>query len=72
MTWTTFGTTAARPGLRDRIAARLHAGRTGYANWRTYRRTIEELSALDNRDLADLGLSRSMIRGIAYEAAYGK
>lgn len=72
MTYTTYGTTNANPTLRDRVSARVTGLRTGYAAWRVYRRTIEELSALDNRDLADLGLSRSMIRGVAYDAAYGK
>ena len=72
MTYTTYGTTTATRTLRDRLADRLAGLRAGWAAWRVYRRTIEELSALDNRDLADLGLSRSMIRGVAYEAAYGK
>ena len=39
---------------------------------KVYRTTLTELQALDNRDLADLGISRSMIRAIAHEAAYGK
>ena len=39
---------------------------------KVYRTTLTELQALDNRDLADLGISRSMIRSIAHEAAYGK
>jgi hypothetical protein len=34
--------------------------------------TLRELQSLSNRDLADLGLSRSSLRGIALEAAYGK
>ena len=72
MTWTTFGTTATQPNLRDRIAARVAAVRGSWGRWRVYRRTLDELNALDNRDLADLGLSRSMIRGVALEAAYGK
>ena len=70
MTYTTYGTATAT--LRDRIAARVSAARASHANWRTYRRTLDELSALDDRDLADLGLSRSMIRGFACEAAYGR
>lgn len=36
----------------------------------TYRRTLRELEALSNRELADLGLSRSGIRRVALEAAY--
>lgn len=36
-----------------------------------YRQTIRELSALSNRDLADLGIHRSEIKRLATEAAYG-
>ena len=72
MTYTTYGTTTSNPGLRARISARMAAARADLGRWRVYRRTLDELSALDDRDLADLGLSRSMIRGVAIEAAYGK
>ncbi len=41
-----------------------------FARYRLYRETLNELSALSNRELADLGLSRSMIRRLAYQAAY--
>ncbi|WP_179380840.1 DUF1127 domain-containing protein [Jannaschia marina] len=72
MAYTTYGNSAAASiSLRDRIAARIETARADYAKWRVYRRTINELSALSNRDLADLGLSRSMIHGVALEAAYG-
>ncbi|MDO9526769.1 MAG: DUF1127 domain-containing protein [Gemmobacter sp.] len=37
-----------------------------------YTRTIRELSGLTTRELADLGLNRSMITRVALEAAYGK
>lgn len=36
-----------------------------------YRQTIRELNDLSARELADLGMSRSMIRNVAYEAAWG-
>lgn len=36
-----------------------------------YRQTVAELNALNDRDLADLGISRSSITSIATEAAYG-
>ncbi len=42
-----------------------------FARYKTYRRTLEELEALSDRELTDLGLSRSMTRSIAYKAAYG-
>ncbi|MEO0905533.1 MAG: DUF1127 domain-containing protein [Pseudomonadota bacterium] len=42
------------------------------AKRKTYRTTLAELQRLTDRDLADLGIARSMIKGIAFEAAYGK
>lgn len=38
--------------------------------YRTYRKALNELRGLSNRELADLGLSRSMIKRVALEAAY--
>lgn len=40
------------------------------AKRKVYRTTVNELSALSNRDLADLGIHRSMIKRLALEAAY--
>jgi uncharacterized protein YjiS (DUF1127 family) len=37
-----------------------------------YRTTLNELSNLNGRELADLGMSRGSLRAVAYEAAYGK
>jgi len=39
------------------------------AQSRAYRITFNELDRLSDRELADLGIARSNIRGIAYEAA---
>ncbi|SHJ12874.1 DUF1127 domain-containing protein [Wenxinia saemankumensis] len=39
-----------------------------WAQHRTYRATFNELSALNDRDLADLGIARSQIRSIALQA----
>jgi uncharacterized protein YjiS (DUF1127 family) len=39
-----------------------------YKNWRTYRNTIAELDRLSNRELSDLGISRSDIRAVARSA----
>ncbi|MCK0167386.1 DUF1127 domain-containing protein [Jannaschia sp. S6380] len=71
MAYTTYGNTTSAT-LRDRLAARIDAVRAELAKRSIYRRTLNELSALSNRDLADLGLSRSMIPAVAHEAAYGK
>lgn len=57
-------------GLLSRIAQMLHMTREERARRALYRRTVRELSALSNRDLADLGISRSAIRSLAHEAAY--
>ncbi|MDO6590250.1 DUF1127 domain-containing protein [Loktanella sp. D2R18] len=38
---------------------------------KVYTSTVNELQSLSNRDLADLGVSRSDIKRIALEAAYG-
>jgi uncharacterized protein YjiS (DUF1127 family) len=38
--------------------------------WRRYNRTVNELSALSNRELADLGINRSDIYRIARAAAH--
>lgn len=59
-------------GLVDRVAATAQALRTRVEAYKVYRTTQGELSLLSNRELADLGLSRSMIKRIAIEAAYGK
>ena len=44
--------------LRDRLAKR-----------RIYNQTFRELSMLSGRELADLGLHRSQLRAIAWQAA---
>lgn len=36
-----------------------------------YRRIVRELSAMSERDLADVGISRLSIRDIARESVYG-
>jgi uncharacterized protein YjiS (DUF1127 family) len=40
-----------------------------YRNWRRYRDTVSELSRLSNRELNDLGISRSDIPYVARKAA---
>ena len=39
-----------------------------YKGWRSYRRTVNELNALSNRELADLGIIRADIPFIARRA----
>lgn len=56
----------------DRIRAAMRNFGEEMVRRRIYRTTLGELSALSNRELADLGMSRSELRRIAYEAAYGQ
>lgn len=44
---------------------------TAMAKRRVYRETVAELGALSDRELMDLGIARSAIRGVATDAAYG-
>lgn len=72
MAFTTDTSATGAISLRDRIVARIDAARADFAKYRLYRKTLVELSALTDRDLADMGMHRSAIQGIAMEAAYGK
>jgi uncharacterized protein YjiS (DUF1127 family) len=40
-----------------------------FNTWKTYNRTVSELSALSNRELDDLGFGRADIKNIAREAS---
>ncbi|MCP1170667.1 DUF1127 domain-containing protein [Limimaricola litoreus] len=60
-------TQTARPAsLLSRLAAAFTGRR---AQLRAYRVTRRELSALNDRELADLGINRAMIEEIATQAA---
>ncbi|MEC3861961.1 DUF1127 domain-containing protein [Mesobacterium sp. TK19101] len=65
-------TTIYQSGLVARFAALTACWRAESARRKVYRTTLRELRSLTSRDLADLGLSRSMLSSLAYEAAYGK
>jgi uncharacterized protein YjiS (DUF1127 family) len=45
--------------------------RQSFADYREYLATYEELNALSDRQLADMGISRLNIREIARAAVYG-
>ena len=70
MAYATANTTVGL-NLVGRIAAYRAQLADASAKRKVYRLTRAELSSLSNRDLADLGIGRSQIRGIALEAAYG-
>ena len=59
-------------GVFGQIAEAIATLRTAWARSRVYVRSYNELNALTSRELADLGISRSMISRLAYEAAYGR
>ncbi|GAB1379469.1 DUF1127 domain-containing protein [Pararhodobacter aggregans] len=63
---------AQTTGVFGQIAEAFSSLRTAWARSRVYVRTYNELNALTSRELADLGISRSMISRLAYEAAYGR
>ncbi|NIZ15374.1 DUF1127 domain-containing protein [Phaeobacter sp. HF9A] len=54
------------------LAGMFQVAREKFEQHRIYRQTLSELSALSNRELADLGLHRSMLKSVALEAAYGQ
>ena len=55
---------AEQPGLFARL-------RQAVADHRAYLAIYDELNALTDRELADLGLSRLNVRDVAREAVYG-
>lgn len=57
-------------GLFHRLGTAMRLLGARYARYRVYRDTLAELQSLSERELADLGLSRSMLRRVAYHAAY--
>lgn len=59
----------AQSGLTDRLHTLFAAIQTRRAKRRVFQQTYAELAGLSNRDLADLGLARSEIRRIAWQAA---
>lgn len=65
--------TNARGNGLSAIAANVVASvKEAAARRRVFKQTFNELQSLSNRELADLGINRSMIRSIALEAANAK
>ncbi|WP_296765271.1 DUF1127 domain-containing protein [Sediminimonas sp.] len=62
---------APRSALVDRISAMLKSLAERHARYAAFRETVSELSELSDRELADIGLSRTQIRSVAMEHAYG-
>ena len=59
-----------KPSLFCAPVTLIEAGWARITRYRLYRKTLIELSELTTRELADLGLHRSMLKRVAYEAAY--
>ncbi|MFL4470734.1 DUF1127 domain-containing protein [Tateyamaria armeniaca] len=66
---------AQRSDLVERTLATLaqyfEAAAARHAARRVYKTTLNELSDLSNRELADLGMHRAELKRVAWEAAYG-
>lgn len=58
-------------GLVRRMRDELVAARNAFAKRRLYNKTLAELSAMTDRELDDLGVSRHALRDVAFKAAYG-
>ena len=59
-------------GYADRFTGFFKQLGERYARHRLYRQTLNEMSALSNRELRDLGLCRAQIKSIAWEHVYDK
>ncbi|MAN99058.1 MAG: hypothetical protein CMN16_08275 [Roseovarius sp.] len=69
---TTFYTRrSAAAVLGEDLSAAVYAAMQRIVDYRTYRRTVNELSQLSAHDLAALGPNRSEIRRVAHETVYG-
>lgn len=62
---------ATETGLGLELGAALNHMMQRVADYRIYRATLSELQGLSDRSLADLGLHRSGLRGVALHAVYG-
>lgn len=65
-------TRANTVSISDRFGSLVAGFKAAMARRRIYDQTVRELASLSDRDLADLGISRSVITQVASEAAYGK
>jgi len=70
-------TKTAQPGrafLAGAVAApsrRISELRAAWAQYREYLDTLAELQALTDRELADIGINRLMVKDVARDAIYG-
>lgn len=62
----------AQAGIADKLAAWWKDLQEVRTQRKLFHETVRELNALSGRELADLGISRSEIRHVAWHATYGK
>ena len=62
--------TTTNASIFDRVRAVIAEFKDRASRARIYRTTVMELTNLSGRELADLGIHRSEIKRIAFEAAY--
>lgn len=62
---------SAWTGIANRALAMVSRYKEGQENKRLFNKTVRELSSLSDVQLADLGLTRDIIRRTAYQAAFG-
>lgn len=68
MAFADFSSVAAQP-RNTRLAALSARWKSRLERNRRFRNTLNELNALSDRELADLGMSRSMLRSVAWESS---
>lgn len=59
-----------KTGIADRVLGALSGLKQALVQRRIYAQTVRELNVLSDNQLNDLGLKRSEIARIAYQAAY--
>jgi len=64
-------TLSGTPRLSERVQAVLASLKQAARRRAVYKRTVRELRALTEREMADLGIHPAMINEVAHEAAYG-
>ena len=66
-----LNTNIASSSLFARLRGVAENARTSWALYKEYKRTYDELDALTDRDLADIGIRRCDIAGLARTHVYG-
>lgn len=70
MAYATDLNTRSQNSFGARLSSMLIDIRARFARRNVYKTTFRELASLSDRELSDLGLNRTMIRRVAYQAAY--